>query len=283
MPIAWADAGCHGEDMSANDDFEQWRRERRAYVTGPVGNIALIGFQPVYDEPAALDGDWPGTTWRTDGDEGVSLDITGPGVRLDGVEVSGPTFLGRLQADGTPHLTYGSQTLDAFSLDGTDYELRRYDADAPGLAQFVEIDAYPYDPDLRLTGTMLAYGADADRRVPWDYTRASDAGHLKEVPGLVAVTIAGVEHRLLAFVDNGGLVLTFSDATTGAESYAPGRFLKFPMPSEDGSVEVDFNRTIIPPCGFSAYYSCPLPPPENRLSVPIRGGERRVRWLHGDH
>lgn len=166
-------------------------------------------------------------------------------------------------------------------LDGTDYELRRYDADAPGLDNFIAIEYYPYDPALVLTGALRAYETTAT--VPWAYTREADQGHTKQVPGLLGLTIGDTEVELLAFADNGVLVLTFADSTTGAESYAPGRFLKLDLPGADGVVEVDFNRTIIPPCGFSDFYSCPLPPRQNRLTVPIRAGEKSVSWTRPRH
>lgn len=73
-------------------------------------------------------------------------------------------------------------------------------------------------------------------------------------------------------------MLVFADGTTGDETYAPGRFLRLPDPSPDGEIEVDFNYAIVPPCGFSDYYSCPIPPPQNRIVVPVTAGEKKAIW-----
>lgn len=109
-----------------------------------------------------------------------------------------------------------------------------------------------------------------------------DSGRPKSVPGVVAVTLPdGSTTELTAFKDGAELVLVFADGTTGAEWYAPGRFLRIPASDGDADVIVDFNHAFIPPCGFSDFYSCPLPPPENRMTIPVRAGERRAMWNGG--
>ena len=66
--------------------------------------------------------------------------------------------------------------------------------------------------------------------------------------------------------------LPFKDATTGKESYSDGRYLDLP-PSGDGRW-VDFNYAYNPYCAYNPHWSCPIPPPENRLAVPIEVGEK---------
>ena len=64
----------------------------------------------------------------------------------------------------------------------------------------------------------------------------------------------------------------FRDATSGRQTYAAGRYLEVDPP-HDGQVVVDFNYAYTPYCAYSAHWSCPLPPVENWLAVPIRAGE----------
>lgn len=259
-------------------DEAAWRAERRAYVTSPTGNLALVAYQPVTgDEPVPVEEGFPATVALVPGREGVAV-TAGPdaGVTVDGTPVAGTTFVARLRSDGTPIVRWGDLSFDVFSLDGSDYELRIYDAGAQTLADFAEIEYYPPDPALVLPATYERYAETGD--VPWDFTRSTDSGHLKKVPGVVRVSVAGVDYELLAFADSGLLVIVFADGTTGSESYAPGRFLKLPLPPEGGHLTLDFNRAFIPPCGFSYFYSCPVPPPQNRIAAPIRGGEKRVRF-----
>ncbi len=261
-------------------DYRRWQQERRAYVTSLTGNLALVAYQPVGAAYEPIQEGIPGRVRRPAGAEGVEIDAPAEaGLTVDGAALSGPTPIARLRPDSTPIVRWGGKSLDVFSFDGSDDELRIYDADAPTLADFEEIEYYDEDPGLVLEATYERF-ADTDD-VPWDFTRSTDSGHLKKVPGVVAVTVAGAPYELLAFADSGLLVIVFADATTGAESYAPGRFLKLPLPELGGPVTLDFNRAFIPPCGFSDFYSCPVPPPQNRIAAPIRAGEKRVRYRSG--
>lgn len=266
---------AHGGDHAA------WRAERTAYVTSPTGNLALVAYQPVTcADPVPIEEGIPATVALVadqDGREGVLVSATAEaGVTVDGTPVAGPTFVERLRADGTPIVRWGTKSFGVFSLDGSDVELRIYDSASEGLADFEEIECYPPDPKLVLPATYERYAETGD--VPWDFTRSTDSGHLKKVPGVVRVSVDGVAYELLAFADSGLLVIVFADGTTGSESYAPGRFLKLPLPDAGGALTLDFNRAFIPPCGFSDFYSCPVPPPQNRIAAPIRAGEKRVRF-----
>lgn len=76
----------------------------------------------------------------------------------------------------------------------------------------------------------------------------------------------------------GELFVPFVDSTSGTETYGAGRYLELKQ-LEDGSVLADFNLAYNPYCAYSADYSCPIPPAENRLKVPIRAGE----MAYGEH
>ena len=70
------------------------------------------------------------------------------------------------------------------------------------------------------------------------------------------------------------LFFVFRDLTAGKETYGAGRFLDTPPP-QDGKVVLDFNKAYNPPCAFTPYATCPLPPAENRLAVRIEAGEKK--------
>jgi len=86
----------------------------------------------------------------------------------------------------------------------------------------------------------------------------------------------GGTHRLIAFDDTGDgrLFFVFGDRTNGRETYGGGRFL-YSDPPRDGRVVLDFNRAYNPPCVFTPWATCPLPPPGNRLPVAIEAGEKK--------
>jgi uncharacterized protein (DUF1684 family) len=77
---------------------------------------------------------------------------------------------------------------------------------------------------------------------------------------------------LLAREDEEGLFLPFRDATSGKEAYGAGRYLDV-EPGDDGRLHIDFNLAYNPYCAYNDAFSCPLPPPENWLRVPVRAGE----------
>jgi uncharacterized protein (DUF1684 family) len=90
----------------------------------------------------------------------------------------------------------------------------------------------------------------------------------------VELAIDGGTYRLAALESRPGhLWLVFGDATNGSETYGGGRFLVTGEVGPDDSVEVDFNVAYNPPCVFSPYATCPLPPPGNRLPIRVDAGE----------
>ncbi len=94
--------------------------------------------------------------------------------------------------------------------------------------------------------------------------------------GTVSFDIDGESARLTLYDTDHGLFLPFRDATSGKETYGAGRYLDLEEAAA-GFVEVDFNLAYYPLCAYNEAYSCPLPPVENWLKVPIRAGERDHR------
>ena len=100
-------------------------------------------------------------------------------------------------------------------------------------------------------------------------------------PGTLVFTVAGKEHRLVPVLEDGSdeLFVIFGDETNRDTTYGAGRFLSTPLPDKDGRVVVDFNRAYNPPCAFSRFATCPLPPRGNRLALRVEAGEQRA----GEH
>ena len=76
------------------------------------------------------------------------------------------------------------------------------------------------------------------------------------------------------------MFLIYADRTSGHESYGAGRYLYAPKPDAKNQVVLDFNRGYNPPCAFTAFATCPLPPPENRLDLAITAGEKAYAKPH---
>lgn len=92
-------------------------------------------------------------------------------------------------------------------------------------------------------------------------------------PGHVSFTVGDKPYRLVALQEGDELFLVFKDETAGHGTYPSGRFLNTPLPAPDGTVDLDFNRAYTPPCGFTKFATCPLPPRENHLPLEIAAGE----------
>ncbi len=131
-----------------------------------------------------------------------------------------------------------------------------YFDEAPGLRFAIE-------PEPADGAEITIHTSDGRERI---YTREATAAI--EVEGQpVRVTIYGTPH---------GHFLPFRDTTSGTETYGAGRFLDIDGPLE-GRITIDFNLAYNPYCAYNDGYSCPLPPAENWLQVPIRAGERAYR------
>lgn len=127
-----------------------------------------------------------------------------------------------------------------------------------------------YDPDPELSFTVFPLAGDeSEMRVQTSdgqervYHRAATVT-LPNDGGQVSLTLYSTGHP--------GFFIPFRDSTSGKETYGAGRYLDI-EPNEDGTLTVDFNLAYNPYCAYSDGYSCPLPPVENWLSVPIEAGE----------
>jgi len=139
--------------------------------------------------------------------------------------------------------------------------------------RFQGLSYYPENPDLRF---VVALDRDAVSHQP--VVLATTTGEPKEfVPaGKVTVTIDSTPVTLVVYreVGRGRYFLPFRDATAGKETYPVGRYLD-PQETPDGKLVIDFNYAYNPYCAYNDRWTCPIPPAENVVDVPIRAGEKR--------
>lgn len=139
-------------------------------------------------------------------------------------------------------------------------------------AAFRGIEATPYDERWVVPGVFRPYEETRSVRVENADGRERGLG----LSGELVFDLHGGEHTLqVAVEDDGTLWAVFADATSGRDSYR-FRFLRPPAPAADGSVTVDFNRALLPPCAFADHFICPFPPPGNTLDTAVAAGERRL-------
>lgn len=160
---------------------------------------------------------------------------------------------------------------------GDKFGVRIKDSEAPTRKQFTHLSWYPLDPSWRITAHY----------VPWDKPKAlnfdtviSGLQETDSSPGYLSFTREGKQYRLDP-AEDGSIV--FRDQTAGKATYGAGRFLDIALPKNlkaAAEVVLDFNEAYNPPCVFTAYATCPLPPPENRLSVSVAAGELMYNGHH---
>jgi uncharacterized protein (DUF1684 family) len=130
---------------------------------------------------------------------------------------------------------------------------------------------YAPDPAYRVNATYVPYPPGRKVTIINVLDEASDEAS----PGYVEFTLAGRTHRLDAVGDGDGLFFVMRDATAGDTTYRPGRFLYVEKKPEAGKpFTLDLNRIYNPPCAFSEFTTCPLPPEQNVLKVRVESGEK---------
>ena len=96
-----------------------------------------------------------------------------------------------------------------------------------------------------------------------------------QCPGTLNFKLNGKKLELYPFTSGNGYFLVIADETTGLDTYGAGRFM-YASPDSTGRIILDFNRAYNPPCAFSPFATCPMPPKENFLLVAIEAGEKSV-------
>ncbi|MFC2089303.1 DUF1684 domain-containing protein [Bacteroidota bacterium] len=155
---------------------------------------------------------------------------------------------------------------------GTKYGIRLRDLEHPRLAELDHIPAYPFSQEWVIRAKFIPYDSVKTIEVP---TVIEDFYEYYKVPGEVHFKVNGKKQTLLPFASGKGFFFIVGDATNGLETYGAGRFLYVPEVKED-SLIIDFNKAYNPPCAFSPFATCPLPPLDNILDIEISAGEKGV-------
>jgi uncharacterized protein (DUF1684 family) len=155
---------------------------------------------------------------------------------------------------------------------GDRFGLRLKDPASEYRRNFHGIETFPAREEYRVTAAWVAEPV----KIP--ILNVLGQTDQMQSPSYATFQLHGRQYRLrpvLEAPDDRELFFIFRDQTSGKETYPAGRFLYSAMP-ENGKVVLDFNKAYNPPCAFTPYATCPLPPAENRLAVRIEAGEKTV-------
>jgi len=171
-------------------------------------------------------------------------------------------------ADNSPDLiTLGDLTMLVIRR-GQRHAIRLWDQGSPARMAFTGRRWYPVREAYRLTARFIPHDPARSLPVP----NILGETEQRPSPGYAVFTLDGREYSLDAVTEGDELFFIFRDQTAGDATYPAGRFLKAAFP-DNGQITLDFNRAYSPPCAFTAFATCPLPPPANNLPLRIEAGE----------
>ena len=169
-------------------------------------------------------------------------------------------------------LSHGSLRFFIIERDQGRLAVRLRDLDHPNLQSFDGLEYFPIDTTWRVKATFVPYRPAKTIEIPTVY------GTVRErlTPGALEFSIEGTTYSLDPVVsgEDDPFFVIFSDETNGETTYSGGRFLYVKRPGSDGTTVIDFNKAYSPPCAFTEFATCPLPPADNRFSLEITAGEK---------
>lgn len=270
-------------------DNAAWREARLTELRAPDGWTSLVGLHWL-----SLKAHYIGRS----ADSGIRLAVGPPKMGMVSSErdavwfvpergaaltVGGKPLTGkiRFQSDVDPQPTLigfddGKGVLSLIHR-GDRYALRVKHADAPSRTGFAGLEYWPIDPSWRIQARYVPNNV--GKTIPI----VDIVGISSEQPNAGAIEFErdGKTYRLEAIGEPGRpMFVVFADRTSGHGSYSAGRFLDLEAPDASGHVVVDFNRAINPPCAFTPFATCPLPPPENRIDLAVSAGEKAYKAAH---
>ncbi|HEY2345855.1 MAG TPA: DUF1684 domain-containing protein [Xanthomonadaceae bacterium] len=283
-----ASPAAHDTNAGFMQETMQWRAARVARLRRPDGWLSLVGLHwidpgthrlgkaasndvELNTGPATL-----GTLVLKDGKVVFKADGAA-GVTIDGKPAAGDIAL-RTDATTDPNgpsivsFDKGAANFQVIERDNK-FALRVKDANAATRTGFVGIDYFDADPAWRIQAKFEPHPKGQTIPIATVINTVEPMAN----PGTIVFQKNGKTYRLEAVDEGDGqLFLIYADRTNGKTTYGAGRFL-YADPPKDGMTIVDFNQSYNPPCVFTHYATCPLPPPENRLDLTVTAGEKAYR------
>jgi uncharacterized protein (DUF1684 family) len=298
-PLAGHGAGAPAADAAATpapappdayrQELESWWAKLEENLRSPDGWLTLTGLHWLQEGEnrigSAPDNEVALPPGRAPAQAGV-LRLAGGKVTLEAAPGSGIAHQGEpvgtieLVAGGSGErptlLELGSLRFHLIDRNGR-LGVRVRDREHPALAGFKGVQRFPVDPTWQVEARFEPYDPPKTIKVP------NVLGTVNEGPshGAVVFERDGRTWRLDAIDGQSGteLSLIFGDATNGAETYGGGRFLETERES-GGKVVMDFNKAYNPPCAFTAFATCPLPPRQNKIELRVTAGEKNYGEGH---
>jgi uncharacterized protein (DUF1684 family) len=267
--------------MAYEDEILQWRQRVEASLRGEESWLSLAGLFWLAPGENTIGSGGGSTILLPEGttpEAAGVIDFNGtqavfraaPGVAAHVDEERVETITLQPDVSGLPTRVRVGDVTFAIVRRGKRWGVRVWNRNHPARRAFPGRGWYPIDESYRVPARFVRY----DPPRPIMITNVLGDSEPTPCPGHVDFELKGAPVRLLVTdCDEEGLFLIFADLTNGKTTYPPGRFLAT-GPVEAEQVTLDFNRAYSPPCAFTPYATCPLPPAENHIQIAIEAGEQ---------
>jgi len=260
-----------------------WQTKRAAELKSESGWLTLVGLfwlkdgdnrfgsDPVNEIvlPPNKIGKQGGIFVLKDGVVRIETD-TKAGITVDGKPVT--SLVLKSDEDGSPTVLHlGSLTFQIIKR-GDKLGVRVKDKEHPDRLNFQGTQFYPADLKWRIDAQFVPYNPPKQVSITNVLGMESD----ETSPGAVKFEVNGNSYQLDAITEKGETkyFMIIADKTSGKETYPAGRYLYVDPPDSSGRIVIDFNKAYSPPCAFTKFATCPLPPRQNRLPFAIEAGEK---------
>jgi uncharacterized protein (DUF1684 family) len=281
-------AACESlPDPAYVDTLMKWRSDRVDFLKSEAGFINLAGLYwfnqgdnslgSAEDNDVVLPADFPkqiaNIEWS--GEFAIISQIKGEQLLIDGKRIEKDTIYGV----GKPkELTWSSYHFYVIKrADKLGLRVKNYDH--PRLKEKLDIPSFPILEDWVIQGRFEPYDPPKTLMIQ----NIVGLTYPVKCPGRLIFEKDGQTYSLDPSMDGDQFYITFGDKTNGEETYGAGRYLYANPPDENGNVLLDFNKAYNPPCAFTEYATCPLPPSQNKLALSITAGEKEFHWDNADH
>lgn len=250
-------------------EIAQWRRAREAALKADGGWLSLAGLFWLHDGANTFGKDAASDIALPDGPSSAGVfELHGGTVTVNENGVSRA-----VKPDSADVVKVGRLSLFVIQR-GDRFGIRVKDPESEARRNFRGIESYPAREEYHVTARFVSE--------PRQISILNVLGQTEHYPspGYAVFQLHGQQLHLRPYLeepDAKQLFYVFRDQTSGKETYGGGRFLYSDMPV-DGHVVLDFNKAYNPPCSFTPYATCPLPPQENRLPVRIEAGEKKYAY-----
>lgn len=266
---------------SYKSEIEQWRQKREASLKADGGWLTVAGLFWLKEGENTVGTDKSKTIVLPEGSAPASVGViefrsgqtnfradSGVKVKVNGTLATSATL--KPDTASAPDVLQVNDLTMFVIKRGQRFGIRLKDKNSEMRKKFTGLKFFPPDERYKVTAKFVPYHPPKMVPVP------NILGETEEEasPGYVEFTLNGHQCRLDPITEDDTLFFIFKDLTSGKETYPPGRFLNTPMPA-NGEVTLDFNKAYNPPCAFTPYATCPLPPKQNILAIRVEAGELR--------